>query len=207
MARKKKEHEAPYANLFQYWIGKLWMKMMGWEVRGEVPKTGGKFVLVAAPHTSNWDFPHTLAAAYIFRLNIKWIGKHTLFKAPFGAMMRGLGGIPVNRKSSKGFVDQIVQKFNDTEHLVITISPSGTRDTVDYWKSGFYWIAYQSQVPFLLGYLDYANKIACLGLSFLPSGDISKDMDRIREFYQGIEGKHPQAAAQIRLREENLADL
>ena len=177
------------------------MGVAGWDVVGQVP-VGGKFVLVGAPHTSNWDFPFTLAAVFIFRLRISWLGKDTLFKKPFGGVMRWLGGIPVDRHSEHGVVYQIARKFREADRLVVAIGPSGTRKKKDHWKSGFYWIAHTAQVPIICGYLDYGRKEACLGLSFVPTGDIEKDMDRIREFYQGIQGKHPELTTRIRLVDE-----
>jgi 1-acyl-sn-glycerol-3-phosphate acyltransferase len=177
------------------------MGVCGWDVVGQVP-VGDRFVLVGAPHTSNWDFPFTLAAVYIFRLKISWLGKDTLFKKPFGGVMRWLGGIPVDRTSEQGVVDKIAGQFSESDRLVLAIGPEGTRKKRDYWKSGFYWIAYTAQVPLLCGYLDYAQKKACLGLSFVPTGDIKKDMDRIREFYEGIQGKHPELTTRIRLVDE-----
>lgn len=130
------------------------------------------------------------------------MGKDTLFKKPFGKIMRWLGGIPIDRSSEHGMVDQIVDQFNESRKLVVTIAPSGTRKKRDQWKSGFYWIAYNAKVPILCGYLDYSRKKACLGLSFVPTGDIKKDMDRIRDFFKGIRGKNPELKTIIRLKDE-----
>ena len=201
MDASKITHNGPISGFIPYYIGRLWMWIFGWHVTGQVPY-GEKFVLVGAPHTSNWDFFFTLATLYIFRLRISWLGKDTLFKKPFGKIMRWLGGIPIDRSSEHGVVEQIVKQFNESRKLVITIAPSGTRKKRDYWKSGFYWIAYTAQVPILCGYLDYSRKTACLGLSFVPTGDIKKDMDRIRGFFVGIRGKNPDLATQIQLLDE-----
>jgi 1-acyl-sn-glycerol-3-phosphate acyltransferase len=201
MYRDKITHNGPISGFIPYCIGRVWMWIFGWDVIGQIPP-GSKFVLVGAPHTSNWDFPFTLAVLYTFRLKISWLGKHTLFKEPFGKIMKWLGGIPIDRSSEHGVVDQIVKKFNESQKLVVTIAPSGTRKKRDYWKSGFYWIAHTAQVPILCGYLDYSRKKACLGLSFIPTGDIKKDMDRIREFFINIRGKNPELATRIRLLDE-----
>jgi 1-acyl-sn-glycerol-3-phosphate acyltransferase len=131
------------------------------------------------------------------------MGKDTIFKKPFGGFMKWLGGIAINRESEHGVVDQIVKQFKTSQQLVIAITPSGTRKKREYWKSGFYWIAYSAQVPILCGYLDYGQKKACLGLSFIPSGEIKKDMDRIRKFYKNIQGKNPELTTKIRLIKEN----
>ena len=194
-------HKGPVSGFTPYYIGRLWMWIFGWDITGKVPE-GEKFVLVGAPHTSNWDFPFTLATLYIFRLKISWMGKDTLFKKPFGTIMKWLGGIPIDRSSEHGVVDQIVKQFNESQKLVVTIAPSGTRKKRDHWKSGFYWIAYNAQVPILCGYLDYRRKKACLGLSFIPTGNLKKDMDRIRGFFKDVRGKNPELATRIRLLDE-----
>ena len=178
------------------------MWLFGWDVAGEVT-AGGKFVLIGAPHTSNWDLPFTLAAVYIFRLKISWMGKDILFKMPFGMVMRWLGGIAVNRDSTHGVVEQIAEQFRKSQKLVLVLAPSGTRKKNEYWKSGFYWMAHTAQIPIVCGYLDYARKLACIGLSIVPTGDVKNDMDRIREFYEGIRGKHPDLETRIRLVDED----
>jgi 1-acyl-sn-glycerol-3-phosphate acyltransferase len=179
------------------------MWLLSWDVVGQVP-VDEKFVLIAAPHTSNWDFPFGLFASYIYRLKVSWIGKDTLFKKPFGGIMRRLGGIAINRDSRHGVVDQIAEQLRESHKLVIAIAPSGTRKKRDYWKSGFYWVAHTAQVPILCGYLDYAHRKACLGLCFVPTGNVKEDMDRIRDFYKGIQGKYPEMATMVRLRDENI---
>lgn len=170
---------------------------------GQVP-AGEKFVLIGAPHTSNWDFPFALLALYTLRLKVSWIGKDTLFKRPFGGFMRWLGGIAINRDNPHGVVDQIAKQFRDSRKLAIAIAPSGTRKKRDYWKSGFYRIAHAAQVPLLCGYLDYGHKKACLGPCFVPTGNVKEDMDRIRDFFKGIQGKFPDMTTRIRLKDEDL---
>ena len=199
-------HDGPATGLIPYWFGRLWLGLRGWKVVGQVP-AGGKFVLIGAPHTSNWDFPFGLAAVSVFRLKVSWLGKDALFRRPFGGLMRGLGGIAINRESPHGAVEQIVQQFVQAKKLAVLVTPSGTRKKRDYWKSGFYWIAHAAQVPVLCGYLDYRRKEACLGLSFVPTDSIKDDMDRIREFYEGVQGKHPELRTRIRLRDEDIEQM
>lgn len=177
------------------------MKFKGWDFEGELPAQG-KFMLICAPHTSNWDFIYLLAIMFMLRIKVSWMGKHTIFKKPFGKFMRWLGGIPIDRRSTHGVVDQIADHFAANENLIIAIAPEGTRRRRDYWKSGFYHIAYKAQVPLLLGYVDYVNKKAGTGLSFIPTGKIKQDMDLIRDFYKDIRGDHPENEADIILREE-----
>ena len=167
------------------------MGVSGWDVVGQVP-VGGKFVLVGAPHTSNWDFPFTLAAVYIFRLKISWLGKDTLFKKPFGGVMRWLGGIPVDRDSEHGVVDQIAGQFRESDRLVIAIGPEGTRKKRDYWKSGFYQIALAADLPVYLVSVDYPAGIIKISEEPTPiTGNHSADMDHIRAYYEGVQGKYP----------------
>lgn len=195
-------HTAPVSGPIAYGLGRLWMRLFGWQVEGQVPE-GGKFVLIGAPHTSNWDFPFTLATAAVLRLRMSWLAKDSAFKGLLGPVMRALGGIPINRSSPQGMVGQLVAQFNQSEQLVIAIAPSGTRKQTDYWKSGFYRIASAAQVPILCGYLDYRRKRAGVGLSFVPTGDVGRDMDRIREFYKEFQGKKPGLATRIRLADED----
>jgi len=202
MQSSKITHDGPVTGLIPYWIGRLWMWFSGWDVVGQVP-AGGKFVLIGAPHTSGWDLPFGLAAVYLFRLKVSWMGKDALFRKPFGGIMRWLGGVAINRDSPHGVVDQVAGQLRDSRKLIILITPSGTRKKGDYWKSGFYRIAYAAQIPILCGYLDYSRKEACLGLSFVPTGAIKSDMERIREFYVGRQGKHPELATTVRLKEED----
>ena len=195
MSRKK-------TGWFKYGLGKLWMKSQGWKFEGELP-ADGKFMLICAPHTSNWDFIYLLAIMFIFRIKVSWMGKHTLFKKPFGNFMKWLGGIPVDRTSTHGVVDQIAQRFAEQDDLIIAIAPEGTRHYKDHWKSGFYHIAYKAQVPLLLGYVDYEKKQAGSGPAFVPTGDVKKDMQVIRDFYQDIRGANPKDESRIVLREES----
>lgn len=197
-------HQGPTTGILLYWIARAYARLLGWDVEGELPESG-KFILIGAPHTSNWDFTFMLMVSFIFRVRVSWLGKDSLFKKPFGGIMRRLGGIAVQRESRHGVVEQIADRFRKSEKMVLVIAPAGTRKKLDHWKSGFYWIAYSAQVPILCGSLDYHRKVARLGLSFVPSGDVKRDMDRISEFYQGVQGKNPESASVIQLTDEENA--
>lgn len=186
---------------FKYFLGKTWMRSTGWTFTGELPPQG-KFMLICAPHTSNWDLIYLLAVMFLLRIKVSWMGKHTIFKKPFGGFMKWLGGIPINRSSIHGVVDQMVDHFNAHDNLIIAIAPEGTRHKTEIWKSGFYHIAYKAQVPLLLGFIDYKHKLAGTGPAFIPTGNMQKDMDRIREFYADIRGAKPENESRIILREE-----
>jgi 1-acyl-sn-glycerol-3-phosphate acyltransferase len=194
-------HQCHASSLVSYWIGRLLLGIMGWKVEGEVPP-GSKFILIGAPHTSNWDFPIGLATIYVFRMRVTWVGKDTLFKWPFGWFMRWLGGIGVDRGHPAGVADHLANSIKDADSMVLVITPSGTRGKREYWKSGFYRIALAANVPLLCGALDYKSKTAHIGLSFKPSGDLKNDMDRIRDYYREMSAAYPENSTPIRLREE-----
>ena len=135
-------------------FGRLVLKVMGWKIAGELP-TFDKFVLIATPHTSNWDFPLMVAASWVMGVRLRWLGKAVLFKNPWGKIMTALGGIPVDRTQSNDMVQQMADWFEREEALIVAIPPAGTRAYRDYWKTGFYYIAQKAQVPIGLGILDF----------------------------------------------------
>lgn len=194
-------HNAKASGLIKYWLARLWFWITGWDVVGEVPKDSS-FILVGAHHTSNWDFIYSLTAAFIFRVKISWMGKHTLFKRPYGFVMRALGGIPVDRTSPHGVVSQMANQLRNADSLVVMIAPDGTRKKMQHWKSGFYWIAREAQVPVVCAFLDYERKQAGIGLSILPGDDVEADMDEIRAFYKDVAAKFPEKMTPVRLRKE-----
>lgn len=196
------QHNAPATGIVKYWLARLWLQLLGWKVTGELPPDS-KFVITGGPHTSNWDFVIGIPALYVCRIKAYWMGKDSLFKWPWGWLMRRLGGIPINRSSAHGVVAQTARQFNQADRLVILIPAKGTRGRRPYWKSGFYHIARQAGVRVVCAYLDYADKTACIGYSFLPSGDIPADMDRVRAFFAPARGKHPELEDVIRLKEED----
>jgi 1-acyl-sn-glycerol-3-phosphate acyltransferase len=176
-------------NQFIAWIGLIFLKMLGWRVEGKAPDLH-KYVIIAAPHTSNWDFPITLAVTFVLKIKIYWTGKDTMFRWPFGAACRWLGGIPIDRSRSQNVVEQSVNAFNEMDNLIMVIPPEGTRKKVSYWKTGFYHIASGAKVPIALGYLDYRRKVGGIGPTFYPTGDLDKDMQEIKAFYATVTGKH-----------------
>ncbi len=194
-------HNAPDCGVIKCMLGRLLMWLTGWRVTGELPKDK-KFVLIGEPHTSNWDFLLMFGAAYSLRLKVSWLGKDTLFKKPFGSIMGYFGGIPIDRKSNHDLVSRTAELFEKSETLVLVIGPSGTRSRGKHWRSGFYWIAHTANVPILCGGLDFTKKEVHVGLCFIPTGDVKKDMDKIRKFYDGIRGKHPELETDIVLQNE-----
>lgn len=159
-------------------------------------------VIIAAPHTSNWDFILLMAAAYSFGISINWLGKDALFRFPLGPILRFVGGLPVDRSKSNNMVQSLSARIEHGEGINLVVPPSGTRGYTDYWRSGFYRIAEAAQIPLVCGYLDYAKKEAGLGPAFLTTS-LTADMDRLRAFYEPIEARFPEKKSRIRLREED----
>jgi 1-acyl-sn-glycerol-3-phosphate acyltransferase len=167
------------------------LKLTGWTIEGALPAHVSKCVVIAAPHTSNWDLPYTLMVAFALRLQIYWMGKSSIFSFPFGALMRWLGGISVNRSQTSNLVDFYAQALVKAEgQLHLVVPPEGTRSKTRYWKTGFYYIALQAKVPIVMAYMDYSRKVSGLGPLFHPTGDIDRDMVAIRAFYAPFKGKN-----------------
>ncbi|HEB64166.1 MAG TPA: glycerol acyltransferase [Chloroflexi bacterium] len=179
-------------------LGRGLLRLFGWQVVAELPPTP-KYIVIGAFHTSNWDFVLALPAMLALGFRPRWIGKDSLFKPPFGGLMRLLGGIPVVRGARRNFVEQIAEVYRKSEELVIVIAPEGTRKKTDHWKTGFYYIALGAGIPIALGFVDYPSKRIGVGGYFTPSGDIRADMERIRAFYENVRGKFPHEHSQIRL--------
>ena len=148
-----------------------------------------------------------LAMAFVYDVPVRWMGKHTLFKRPLGVFFRRLGGIPIVRSRPGGVVQQMIEHFGTHESLVLMVPAEGTRARADYWKSGFYHIAWNAKVPVVLSYLDFSRKVGGIGPSIELTGDIRSDMDEIRAFYEDKKGLHPKNMGAIRLREEDAQDV
>lgn len=183
------------------YIGRLVLRLTGWEAEGGRP-VEGKYVLIAAPHTSNWDLPVMMLLAWTYEMKISWMGKHVLFAFPQGILMRWLGGIAIDRSRSHNRVSQMADLFSQREDLILVVPAEGTRSYTAHWKSGFYHIAAEARVPIVMGYLDFKHKRGGFGPGLLPSGDMGADMDQIRAFYSDKLGKNPDLFGPVRLKEE-----
>ena len=181
----------PFVNTALRWISVGFLRLNGWKVIGSLPPGAIKSVLIAAPHTSNWDLPYTLMVAFALRLNVYWIGKSSLFKPPFHSVMMWLGGIPVDRSQNNNLVAASSEAIRRaTGPLQLIVPPEGTRSNTRYWKTGFYYIAQGAGVPIVMAYLDYDKKIGGLGPVFETTGNIDADMLAIKSFYAGVKGKN-----------------
>jgi 1-acyl-sn-glycerol-3-phosphate acyltransferase len=167
------------------------LKITGWTIDGQLPAGSPKCVLIAAPHTSNWDLPYTLMVAFSLRLHIYWMGKASIFKPPFRGVMMWLGGIPVDREKSNQLVAASVQAIDEAEgELQLVVPPEGTRGATRHWKTGFYYIALGAKVPIVMAYMDYERKLSGLGPVFTPTGDVERDMADIKAFYAPFKGRN-----------------
>jgi 1-acyl-sn-glycerol-3-phosphate acyltransferase len=184
-------------------LARWFLRLTGWQPEGVRPASP-TCVLIAAPHTSNWDLAYLLAFAAHFDVRISWMGKHALFRPPFGWLMRLTGGIAIDRRMPGGMVEQAAQRLKSAEKLMLVVPAEGTRAYVSCWKSGFYHIARAANVPIVLGYLDYARRRGGFGPSIDATGEIGADMDRIRDFYADKAAKFPEDFGDVRLKEEGI---
>ncbi|MDP2263712.1 MAG: lysophospholipid acyltransferase family protein [Hydrogenophaga sp.] len=173
-------------------LSRGFLKLTGWRIEGHLPPEAVRSVLIAAPHTSNWDLPYTLMVAFAMDLNVYWMGKQSIFRPPFRGVMKWLGGIPVNREQSTNLVAASAQAIREARGpLQLIVPPEGTRSKTRYWKTGFYYIALGAGVPIVMAYMDYANKRSGLGPVFVPTGDAEADMATIKAFYAPFKGRNP----------------
>jgi 1-acyl-sn-glycerol-3-phosphate acyltransferase len=173
------------------WLGKFLMKISGWKTTGQLPKHQ-RVVLIAGPHTSNWDFVLAMSLILSLDVRIHWVGKHSIFKKGFRRLFKKMGGIPVNRVNPQALKTEI---YNITERyrgFIIAISPEGTRKKVERLKSGFLRIANETNSRILMVGVDFSNKTIDFGDFFNPSGDMDKDLKFIKDYFGNFTGKHPE---------------
>lgn len=164
------------------------LKVSGWTIVGERPLGLKKFVVIGAPHTSNWDILIVLMTSFALKLDVHWLGKHKLFRWPFYSLMSWLGGIPVNRDISENMVNKAVQMFAQSDTLVIGLAPEGTRSKTNSWRSGFWYIAHQAQVPIVLAFVDAKNKQGGILGVFQPTDDVDADIATLQSRYEVFRG-------------------
>jgi 1-acyl-sn-glycerol-3-phosphate acyltransferase len=175
------------------WLYKVFFRWAGWTFQGSFDPTIPKFIVVVAPHTSNWDFVVGVVARSILRLHhVKFLGKKELFKWPYGFIFRWLGGYPVDRKRHSNLVETVVQLFNSKESFAIALAPEGTRKKVDQIKTGFYHIALQTGIPIIQVGFDFSEKTIKIQPPFYPTGHKEEDMEHIMRFFQSVKGKYPE---------------
>jgi 1-acyl-sn-glycerol-3-phosphate acyltransferase len=164
---------------------------MGWKIIGNTPNIT-KYIVISAPHTSNWDFLIGRCFAYIKGIKPKYLIKSELYIWPLSILIRWNGGVPVYRKTAKDMVNQVVDRLNKTDEMILGIAPEGTRAKVEKWKTGFYYIAQEAKIPIVLLYMDYTKKEIGYFDVFWPSGNLQNDLNIIQNFYQEVQGKYPE---------------
>ena len=167
-------------------------KALGWKIRGRFPEEIQKMVVIAAPHTSWYDFYMGLLFRSCIGVTINFLGKKELFKWPFGWYFRKVGGIPLDRFKSENKVDRIANMFKEHEVFRLALSPEGTRKKVENWKTGFYYIALKAQIPIVPITMDFGKKEHRIGVPLYPSGNLDHDMARLRLFFKDVQGKIPE---------------
>jgi 1-acyl-sn-glycerol-3-phosphate acyltransferase len=176
-------------NPFTRWLGRTILRLGGWHVAGTLPDLP-KLVLIAAPHSSNWDGVWGFAAKLALGFEVRVLGKAQLFWWPLGPVLRRLGVIPIDRSSPQGTVGQAVAMIRASERIWYALAPEGTRKPVERWKSGFWKIAHEAQVPILPAYFHYPDRRIGIGPLFHTSGDMAADIAALRAWYAPWMGKH-----------------
>jgi 1-acyl-sn-glycerol-3-phosphate acyltransferase len=185
--------------IFRWPIVNLWY-LTGWRVSQDKIDEP-RLVITGAPHTSNWDYPMFLLAILHLRRQPFVTIKHTLFFPPIGFFLRLFGGMPIDRTKSHNLVEQMSNLLNSRELIWMVFSPDGTRKYQPNWKTGFYWVAVEADVPILCAAINYKTKTITLDLMFKPSGDIEADMIQIHEYQEKYAyGRYPENMNPVVLR-------
>ncbi|WP_370589821.1 lysophospholipid acyltransferase family protein [Rufibacter sp. LB8] len=172
-------------------MASLIFKVSGWKLNGGMPPNVKQAIMIAAPHTSNWDFVYARAAFYLMDVPVKLTIKKEAFFFPMGYLLKAMGAVPVDRKKNNNLVAAMVDIFKTHDEMVMLVTPEGTRKYQPRWKKGFYYTAVGANVPILLGYLDYAKKEAGVGPLIQPTGDFDADMKKILDFYRTVTPRFP----------------
>lgn len=186
-----KESPPQGGNRFSGWFGRSLLKLTGWRIDGQLPQRS-KMVIAVAPHTSNWDFFLGIAVLFALRIRIRFLGKHTIFVPVIKQLLEWLGGIPVDRRSAHGLVDQVTAQFNQNQKMILAVAPEGTRSRVYPWKTGFLAIAHKAKVPVVLIGFDFKHKSVRIGPSIMTSGDFNQDMNKVYGFFSIMPAKYPE---------------
>jgi len=179
----------------------IWfIALVGWKTEGDIHVLPKKFVAILAPHTSNWDLIFILGVIFAIGLKVNWFGKKEAFRWPLGGLLRRLGGIPIERSTRQNMVQQTVKLMRSREQVIVGMTPEGTRANTAYWKTGFYHIAHQAEVPIAFAFLDYDRKVGGIGPLMATTGDIEEDFKEIRGYYKGVIAKYPECVGEIAIK-------
>ncbi|HUS24616.1 MAG TPA: lysophospholipid acyltransferase family protein [Candidatus Binatia bacterium] len=180
-----------WGNRFLAAFGRAVIDLLGWRLDIRLPDEP-KFVVIAVPHTTNWEFVIGIAAIFAIRVRVNWWAKHSMFRWPFRGILQWAGGVPLDRARTRGSVPQMIEEMRSRPQFVLGLAPEGTRSRVEKWKSGFYQIAAGAQVPIVLAWMDYAKKECVVGPVIRPSGDYAADVARMLDVFNRVTPKHPQ---------------
>ena len=186
-------------NILLYLLAAFILKILGWHYENDLPKNK-RFVLIFAPHTSNWDGPLVVLFSLWSRIRGNWMAKHGVFRGPLDPILRAIGGFPVHRGKMNHFVKHLVTLFEEHDAFIIGLAPEATRKKIDHWKSGFYQIAYQARVPVIMTYLDYKRKTCGVSEPFMLTGDVESDLAFIDAFYAKIAPRHEERRTPVTFR-------
>ena len=189
-------YTTPFLTSLLRGLYRFFFRLFGWRVIGRLPDIP-KYIIVGAPHTSNWDFVIFLGLALCLRGDVRYIGKAELFRGPFGGFFRWCGGYPVDRSKPQGLVEQMANAFRENVRFVLTITPEGTRHKVQEWKTGFYHIAKRAGVPIVTGYVDSVTKTCGIGPTFQLTEDMEADIKSIQSFFADKVGIHPHRMSEL----------
>ena len=181
-------HAPRQGNVISRWFGRTILRLGGWRIEGEFPDLP-RFVIIVAPHSSAWDAVWGVAGMLAMGVRINFMTKSEAFRGPTGWLLRKIGGVPVNRGRAHGAVEQAAATLRQDGPIWFLLAPEGTRRHVEHWKSGFWHIARNAEVPILCAYFHYPDRRMGLGLVFTPSADVDADMVRIRTYYRVFIGK------------------
>ncbi len=177
-------------------LSRIILKLLGWQLEEQQPEIH-KYVLIAYPHTSNWDFILGMLAKWAMGMPLNWVAKHSMFRGPFRPLFIAMGGVPLDRSKTSGFIQNNIELFEQRECFVLGLMPEGTRSKTERLKTGFYHIAHGASVPLALAYLDYKHKTLGVGKVMETCGDIDKDFLLIKDFYQNRTGCNPQNQSEL----------
>jgi len=179
-------------NFISSFVGKSILRLMRWKIEGEIPNLP-KFIAIAAPHTTNWDFVIGMATLMALGIRVHWIGKDSIFKWPVKYLWHWLGGKPVDRSQSHGVVEQSVALFHTHPEFILGLSPEGTRKNLPKWRMGFYYMARGAAVPILMAHFDFQNRVLGIGSLFYPTDNVEKDVAEMQNYYKSFTGKFRKA--------------
>lgn len=177
-------------NVFTKTLAVVLLRLTGWRFEGQLPNLR-KFVIIVAPHTSNWDFPVGVMAMFALGIRGTFLGKDTLFKPPFGFIFRWLGGVPVDRASKNNVVDQTIEYFEKRDQMILALSPEGTRKRIEKWRTGFYWVAVGAKVPIVPVAFDFPRKRYVIYEPQMMTGDPERDIPHLRSFFKATQAYRP----------------